>query len=83
MSDDGKYVPPLGAGQRVRLLTEYCEVQPGTLGTITWTHPWPDMPYRVKWDGFENVDSGFGMDDIGWLMKPGEVEAVDSGATDA
>ena len=81
MSDKTKkYVPPLGQGQRVRLTVEYCGVHPGNLGTITWTHPWPETPYRVKWDGFEDIYNGFGMDDIGWLMAPVELEAVEEAA---
>lgn len=73
-----KYVPPLAKGQRVVLVNDYCGVKAGTYGTITWTHPHPELPYRVVWDGVDTVERyiGIGMDDIGWLMRPDEIGVV-------
>lgn len=79
MSQITQYVPPMGKGQRV-IATAASELVPeGTLGTITWTHPFPDMPYRVQWDGHEVKPGEFymGMSDIGWLARPHELEALD------
>lgn len=73
-----KFVPPFSVGQRVKLLVEYSNLPVGSLGTITWVHPWPDLPYRVKWD--ESPKPGpvvFGMDDIGWLMTVDEIGVAD------
>jgi hypothetical protein len=70
------YVPPLPVGQRVRATAASELIAAGTLGTISWHHPAPTMPYRVRWD--DDPDNGlyFGMSDIGWLTKPEEIEAA-------
>jgi hypothetical protein len=68
------YVPPLPKGTKV-IATAAAELVPeGTTGTITWHHPFPDMPYRVKWDGIVH-SMEFGMSDIGDLTRPDEIEA--------
>jgi len=70
-----KYRPPLRKGQPVRLTTEYSGLPAGTVGVITWTHPNEELPYRVQWEGAPKPGPVvFGMDDIGWLMKPHEIE---------
>lgn len=76
------YVPPLAVGTRV-IATDTSElIEPGSLGTITWTHPAPSMPYRVRWDNADDFGNYFGMSDIGWLTKPEEIEPVESGQVD-
>lgn len=72
------YVPPLSKGTRVRATAKHM-LPVGSLGTITWTHPWPDTPYRVLWDGYEPKagDLVVGMSDIGWLTRPEEIEVVE------
>ncbi|MFF9565750.1 hypothetical protein ACF1AJ_20545 [Leifsonia sp. NPDC014704] len=72
------FVPPHDIGTRVRATAAAgTMVAPGTLGVVTWTHPWPEMPYRVRWDiPAEERGADFGMSDIGWLTKPEELEVL-------
>lgn len=75
----GQFVPPHGIGTRVQATSEPGSLVPsGTIGVITWTHPWPDTPYRVQWDLPEEKRPTWdiGMSDIGWLTKPAEIEVL-------
>jgi len=71
-------------GQRVRLIEDYSTAKAGQLGTISYVTPNPQYPIRVRWDNhFDLYAPGeliFGMDDLGWLMRAGEVEAINEPA---
>jgi hypothetical protein len=72
------YKPPLPKGTKVVATAASELAKPGTLGVITWTHPFPEMPYRVKWDMTpEEHGMDFGMSDIGDLTRPDELEPVE------
>lgn len=69
-------------GSRVRLIQEYSNLPVGSEGTVTFDLSGIErVPFvaRVKFDATPEPKPGdliWGMDDLGWLMLPTEIEEI-------